>query len=613
MSKKKTRAKIGGNQRDISAISVPPDELINLRGQWLAAWPRALDLWSKFTKLSDPRWCFSDDEAKNEGLTESFAMIRFADQAVVINLAQIHQQHLENFALEILAHEIGHHVYVPGDLTDHARMIARMRWGLPTKEHLAGFIANLYGDLLINDRLQRSAGLSESGVYLALGGDSTNRMWTFYMRIYEILWRLQKGTIATGEIDARLEGDAHLGARLIRVYARDWLDGAGKFAALCLPYLLDDNGQAMQQLLQGWRDTQNVGGGALPQGLTEMEAGEREGAIHPSQDPELSGLGNPDESRTPRGIPPPKGDLRQPGGRGGGEGQHRQPFEYGQILKALGLNLSDHEIAIRYYRERAVPHLIRFPMRIIPESEEPLAEGYEPWDIGSSLEDVDWTQSVLTSPHIIPGMTTVQTVWGTMQGTLPRKEPVDLDLYVDCSGSMPNPQAAVSFLTLAGAIVALSALRAGARVQATLWSGAGQFDTTRGFVRDEPQILGILTGYLGGATAFPIHILRDTYTQRKPTDRPVHILNISDDGITTMFDKDEKNNSGWDIARLALAKARGGGTLVLNLYGKWEDNKDLIQAHADGWQVNVVRTWEELVEFARAFSRMKYGEERERR
>ena len=599
MTKKQSK-KISENRRDISAISVPND-LGPLKAQWAQAWPQALDLWSKFTKLSEPRWRFSDEEAAKEGLTESFAMIRFSDQAVVINLAQIQQQHLENFALEILAHEIGHHVYVPGDLTDHARMIARMRWGLPTQEHLASFIANLYGDLLINDRLQRSAGLSQSGVYLALGGDSTNRMWTFYMRIYEILWRLQKGTLAKGEIDARLEGDAHLGARIIRVYAKDWLDGSGKFAALCLPYLLDDNGQTMQQLLKGWRDTQNAGAGGMPQGLTEMEAGEREGAMHPSMDPELSGLGNPSESRSPSGPPQEVGKMPH------AQGQHRQPFEYGQILKALGLDLSDHEIAIRYYRERARPHLIRFPTRITPESEEPLAEGLEPWDIGAPLEDADWTQSVLTSPHIIPGMTTVQRVWGTMDGTLPKKEPVDLDLYVDCSGSMPNPQANVSYLTLAGAIVALSALRAGARVQATLWSGAGQFDTTRGFVRDEHQILGILTGYLGGSTAFPIHILRDTFQSRKPTDRPVHILVISDDGVTTMFEKDEKGDSGWDITRMALEKARGGGTMVLNLYGKWEDNKDLVQAHADGWQISVVRTWEELVEFAREFSRMKYG------
>ena len=40
---------------------------------------------------------------------------------------------------------------------------------------------------------------------------------------------------------------------------------------------------------------------------------------------------------------------------------------------------------------------------------------------------------------------------------------------------------AISYLALAGTILALSALRAGARVQATLWSGAGQFETTAGF------------------------------------------------------------------------------------------------------------------------------------
>ena len=183
MSKKKSKA-ISANERPVSGISVLPGNLVTLRDQWAAAWPKALELWSRFTKLSEPRWCFTDEEAAREGLTDSFAMIRFSDQAVVVNLAQIQAYCLENFALEILAHEIGHHVYVPGDLADHARMIARMRWGLPTKEHLAGFIANLYGDLLINDRLQRSASLSESGVYLTLGGDSTNRMLTFYMRIY---------------------------------------------------------------------------------------------------------------------------------------------------------------------------------------------------------------------------------------------------------------------------------------------------------------------------------------------------------------------------------------------------------------------------------------------
>ena len=120
-----------------TAAILPSPSLLKLRVDWGAEWPAALALWSKFTRLSEPRWCFSDAEAAKEGLTESFAMIRLTDQAVVINLAQIEAAHLERFGLEILAHEIGHHVYAPADLTDNARMIARMRWGLPTKEYLA--------------------------------------------------------------------------------------------------------------------------------------------------------------------------------------------------------------------------------------------------------------------------------------------------------------------------------------------------------------------------------------------------------------------------------------------------------------------------------------------
>jgi hypothetical protein len=577
-------------------------DLAQLQAEWAARWPEALAAWSKFTKLSPPHWCYTHDEAKQEGLTDSFAMIRLNDQAVVIDLEGVAENHVEAFPREVLAHEIGHHVYAPADLSDHARMLARMRWGLPTKEQLAPFIANLYTDLLVNDRLQRSAGLSMAKVYESIGNRSPDRMWTFYMRIYEILWSLTKGTLAAGEIDEQLEGDAHLGARLIRSYARDWLDGSGRFAALCLPYLLPDDGKDMQKIMKGWRDMQNAGAGGMPAGLSDMDDGEQEGAIHPSLDPDLSGLAPVGEGHEDK--PAEGGAQKAPAG-----GQARQPFQYGEILKSMGIDLSSHEIAVRYYREKAVPHLIRFPARIIPESTEPLPEGLEPWDIGSPMESADWLESIMLSPRVVPGMTTLQRVWGTTEGTQPQREPLDLDLYVDCSGSMPNAQISLSYLTLAGAIISLSALRAGAHVQATLWSGKNQFQTTKGFVRDEHRILEILTGYIGGATAFPIHLMRKTYEVRKPYDRPVHILIISDDGVTTMFDTDEKGNSGWDVARMALAKARGGGTMVLNLYAQWETAYPaLVQARNEGWQIDPIRSWEELVAFARKFAQMKYAE-----
>ncbi len=580
------------------------DQLDKLKAAWLSRWPEALALWSKFTKLREPRWCFTAADERAEGLSDSFAMIRLNDTSVVISLAQIAERKLDGFPLEILGHEIGHHVYCPADLTDQGRMIARMRRALPTKEHLAGFIANLYADLLINDRLQRGARLHMADVFQTLGGDSTNRMWTFYMRIYEILWSLPRQTLAKGDIDAQLEGDAHLGARVIRVYAKDWLRGVGRFAALCLTYLLEDEGEQVRRLLKGWLDTKNAGAGALPDGLVEIDADEAGDAIHPALDPEITGVIEDDEAAEKAG----KARISATQAAGGGQGQYREPFEYGEILKGLGINLPPDELAIRYYRERSIPYLVRFPSRIIPETQEPMIEGLDVWDIGSPIEDVDWFESALASHQLVPGYTTVQRVYGTSPGAMPRREPVDLDLYVDCSGSMPNPQVATSYLTLAGAIISLSALRAGSRVKATLWSGKDDYQTTGEFIRNEHDILKILTGYIGGWTAFPIHLLRETFKDRKPSDRPVHILVISDDGVDTMFANDERGASGWDISQMALTNGRGGATMVLNLWQEWQQNATLVRAHEQGWQIHRVQTWDQLTAFARAFSKEKYGE-----
>jgi len=145
-----------------------------------------------------------------------------------------------------------------------------------------------------------------------------------------------------------------------------------------------------------------------------------------------------------------------------------------------------------------------------------------------------------------------------------------------------------------------------------------QFTTTNGFIRDGDRVLRVLTGYFGGGTAFPIHILRDTYGERKAGGRPAHILHISDTGIDTMFDgKDERGNLGWDIAAMAMERSGAGGSLVLNMVSDWEKREHpsyaTIRKGRDvmGWMVHCVRSWSQLVEFARAFSRLRFGDEPE--
>src|SRR5207247_1314844 len=190
-------------------------------------------------------------------------------------------------------------------------------------------VANLYSDLLINDRLQRSSGLRIAEVYRAIGADGTGGVvWTLYMRIYEILWSLERGSLGGGKTDDRLEGDAQLGARLVRSYAADWLDGSGRFAALLMPHLLEDKKSA--EVIEKLLDTRNAAAGGDPAGLVEEEAGERDGAIHPAQDPALADF--PDEEGEAKDtIAATPADTQQ---NVPSRGQAREPFQFGEILRA---------------------------------------------------------------------------------------------------------------------------------------------------------------------------------------------------------------------------------------------------------------------------------------
>ena len=110
----------------------------------------------------------------------------------------------------------------------------------------------------------------------------------------------------------------------------------------------------------------------------------------------------------------------------------------------------------------------------------------------------------MNSPEIVPGVTTVQRVYGESPGVDPAKLPVDLYLGIDCSGSMPNPQYSLSYPALAGTIIALSALRVGAKVMVVLSGEPGKSLATDGFVSEETKVLEVLTSYLGTGTTFGI-------------------------------------------------------------------------------------------------------------
>src|SRR5947208_3089250 len=128
------------------ATSIAANHLEALRAEWQNVWPEALEVWSKYTRLRNPTLCLTKSSAEQEGLSGSFAMIRLQDQAIIVSIPEVLACQVERFGLEVLAHEIGHHVLAPASLSEHVRMIARMRWALPTVEQHAPLVANLYTD-----------------------------------------------------------------------------------------------------------------------------------------------------------------------------------------------------------------------------------------------------------------------------------------------------------------------------------------------------------------------------------------------------------------------------------------------------------------------------------
>jgi hypothetical protein len=82
----------------------------------------------------------------------------------------------------------------------------------------------------------------------------------------------------------------------------------------------------------------------------------------------------------------------------------------------------------------------------------------------------------------------------------------------------------------------------------------------------------------------------------------------------SMLDSESERRRGWDVARRAVELAGGGATFVLELSEtvrgtSWSQDTAgyLERIRATGWNVSIVSSMEELIAFARAFSRGQFG------
>lgn len=565
---------------------------------WQALWPQAMALWSPYLKLHEPIWLQHDEMIEEHDFEKQIAAIKLTDQRVLVNIAEIKSLGLEEYALEILAHEIGHHVYAPANMKQQLQLLSSIYQSLPEFGQHAAHVANLFTDLLINYHLQRHKNCRIDKVYQRLNQQSKNKepspLWDVYMGIYEQLWQLPATTLTQEKLTDAQQGDAILGSRIIKVYGKNWLVGASRFAMLMTPYLEDFKPNNQLSVLI---DTLGVGENYKGGDVIDLPT---IAPIHPNFDENLGGRkkGEIDQDES-------KADSNSESSN-----QGLNPSQYQVIMRFAGVNMSSDEVVIDYYRKKVQPYLLPFPKKAQPAPSDTHFAGYELWDIGDDPTQLDWVSTAFYGKPAIPGVTTRKALYEPSEDMDTVKNmPCNLDLYVDSSGSMPNPSFEFSYPTLAGALLCLSALRAGAKVKVTLWSSADHCISTDGFIDDEQEVLSLLTGYFGRGTNFPLPVLKETYHQ--PSERPTQIVVLSDDGVDTLYESCWEEIIGEDVCAMALKNCQGAGHLVLQLYDEIETyikaNKNFVLAKQQGWQMYRVGDLSSMLDFARQFANQYYG------
>lgn len=585
----------------------------------LDAWRRALRLWN--VALHPPE--IRNGAAAHVG---SFAWFSFPP-TVHVDFDDLRTEGLAEHLDTVFAHEIGHHVLAPSTRIGSLKINHLMARGLTAcgvrTERLratAGLLANLWSDILVNNRivaLQRSSGESDMIAMwrILYGGDGPRKpglLFWVILRAYEILWSLPAGdlcpqnpphlppapstaprpdpppshqsdpedsaaqrnttqltadqlTVELTRLTARHPvADAQLLAALARSYATDPIGGALPCAMLLGPYLFDDTEAS---------DADGFCEGTPQINPTPGELDEVMGDRRMTAEPTHPGLDAAGHT--------PEAESATPADRTTGG----QSYGLAETL-ALYAGAPRDAILSAWYQSRARPWVR--PLREsspIPLGAQSIPGPQEVWEIGDDLADIDWPASLGAAPWVIPGVTTRRI--GKLPDDPARAEhEVELDLYVDSSGSMPHPERE-SPPILAGTILALSVLAAGGHVRVTSFSGRGQVSGTPTFTRSRAEIMAALLTYFRGGTVFPLDLLATRYRPRALTRPRTHLVALSDDGLESMF------GSGQEIYAEVAATIRpllASGSLILI---SRSDRVDTTAQRA-GYDVEHVPTFDEV-------------------
>jgi hypothetical protein len=213
------------------------------------------------------------------------------------------------------------------------------------------------------------------------------------------------------------------------------------------------------------------------------------------------------------------------------------------------------EVMAAYYRRQAERYLLRPPPQLVlGEATTPTT--LEEWEPGEPLRDVDWAATLSQRGPLLGAAQPLRRVRvAEAEGwEVPLWQP-RVEVYLDVSGSMPDPRRTRNAMTLAAQVLVTAAVRAGGWARAVLYSGA--VVPFREWCRSETELSRFLMHYIGGGTAFPFDLLRESVAECRSA-QPTRVV-ITDADFHHNYDRLP------DSAAFAEA-ARASPHLVLMLH-----------------------------------------------
>jgi hypothetical protein len=433
-------------------------------------------------------------------------------------------QEYSDYFFSLSLHELSHYVYCPFDTATNFRLLAAAIQGGINKFY-APMVVNIFSDLVIDWRnhqqfpeiMNWELKKTVEEILIETPAEKHSNLWKLLVSCYEHFWDQQ--VLPDGLISEELDKLAgRICANILKDYEDEnlWEPKVKKIARQ-LKKLLKESCSMKSE--SSFSSRQQVPGATNPFDLPQ-DVIDTFGDLTDVITPDAFRQKTPDLSENGKGTPT---EQIQSTAEGLASEMDFQTFR--DVLTLHGAVDPIENLAL-WYRGQ-VKDLLRIEIfESKPQGSIPMYP--DVWKIGDPLEQLDPIQTLLTSPVIIPNVTTRKWVYIEGPGIQEEKELPDLMVVLDSSGSMgwnfrKKSISGQYHIALLAAFAAVQyVLQRGSLVSVINFSDRIR---TQPWTSDVRKIEKKLLDYQGFGTTLPTKKMEQ---MAKSSDRPALILLISD-------------------------------------------------------------------------------------